>query len=306
MGLILLSIGACILLVQPPNKYEFEHFIGFAGFVVAVVLINLAAYTNQERLRRIISIGGLLNACLAIVVFYIHPNMHGLRGLNFIDNRYGVPTRFFIATTSLLAVVNFDFIKQKMLRYIFYFIVIFYLVELARSILVLLVLVSDKYLNTIMRASLVTKFAFFFAILVFGVLASIGILIYRPDLLLSAGFKLFQLETLSRYLDHIIFGYGWGFVIHLLATSPKQPYQIEMQLPMLVIQVGLIYVSLYLLWMYWMLRSVSETKVVAFARFITYSIVGFVNPWLFLPTWYLTSALLYRNIELSNTSIEAK
>jgi hypothetical protein len=66
---------------------------------------------------------------------------------------------------------------------------------------------------------------------------------------------------------------------------------------MLVLQAGLLLVVVYGAGMLSLFRSVSGCWSAAWLRFGTYFLIGFANPWLLLPSWYLTVALMYRQFD---------
>lgn len=63
--------------------------------------------------------------------------------------------------------------------------------------------------------------------------------VLRPDVELSLRAKQFQFDIIFGSLDYGWSGLGWGTFIPALASDPDQPYQIEMQLPMLLLQLGI-------------------------------------------------------------------
>jgi hypothetical protein len=116
----------------------------------------------------------------------------------------------------------------------------------------------------------------------------------RADLLLSILYKAEQFLTIINELglNNIILGEGFGFFLKEFATDVNQPYQIEMQLPMLVLQLGLIHCTLLLTAMYFLFKSINIKY--SFLTTGLFFSVGIINPWLFLPTWLVTSIYFFK------------
>jgi hypothetical protein len=118
-------------------------------------------------------------------------------------------------------------------------------------------------------------------------------LILRSDLHLSLGIKLLQFNEIWEDASPAIVGSGWGYVIDAIINSPDQAYQVEMQLPMLFRQIGWGGVLVYAVGMLLLIRSISGNFGSAVLRWLTYLVIGFNNPWLLIPSWYMTVCLMY-------------
>jgi hypothetical protein len=110
--------------------------------------------------------------------------------------------------------------------------------------------------------------------------------------MLSVGFKLLQFDLIFSEMNEYFIGSGWGYVIDAIATSSDQPYQVEMQFPMLLMQMGVVGFLVYILTMAYFFYGISNKRLIAAWRFLLYLLIGFSNPWMFLPSWYLTVALM--------------
>jgi hypothetical protein len=140
-------------------------------------------------------------------------------------------------------------------------------------------------------------------LLAIAIVAPALVAVARPDFALSVGIKLVQLQTILTYPTPLLTGHGWGYVIDSIVNSPDQPYQVEMQLPMLVLQAGSLLVLAYAAGMLSLFRSVSGSWSATWLRFGTYFLIGFANPWLLLPSWYLTVALMYRQFDFPDAYV---
>jgi hypothetical protein len=128
-----------------------------------------------------------------------------------------------------------------------------------------------------------------------GVLLFVYLPVIRPDIGLSLSAKQLQLQVILSLIPDNWSGWGWGAYIPYLSTDRDQPYQIEMQLPMLVLQLGPAATVAILLLTLAMFLSAADRSLRGYVRFATYALIGFNNPWLFLPSWYLTCQLLFRD-----------
>jgi len=299
MALVALTIigGLVVMFYQKPTEYMWAHFFGFVGFALSVVLINIAVIAQREKAHRLISILGLVNSALAISVYALQLDLGTLRGLNIIADEFGDATRMFIETASLLAVCSLGFVKRPIFRYVGTLVVLGYLVFLAKSLFVLFLYVLNRYADRILRGGVARRVVAVFTVTLIVLLVSLEVLVYRSDIALSVGLKLLQLQTVTDYLDRPLAGYGWGYVIDAVASKTEQPYQVEMQLPMLVVQTGLPFVLLFVGALLLAIRRTSASWRTAWMRWITFVAAGFVNPWLLLPSWYLTAVLMYDNLD---------
>jgi hypothetical protein len=291
------AVGSVGLLFQRWNPYAFAHYVGFALFLLSVPLINAAIRTSRSRLIKWLSLLTVANACLAFVFYFAEVDLERFRGLNRILGKDENTYRVYFETTSLLAVFSVRFLRQKLLRWVCTAIVIAYALLLAKSVFVILLLLANLFAFRILHGKLWIKLAILALLLMIGVVAPTLVAIARPDFALSVGIKVLQLQTILTYPTPLLTGSGWGYVIDSIVNSPDQPYQVEMQLPMLVLQVGLVLVLAYAAGMLSLFRSVSGCWSAAWLRFGTYFLIGFANPWLLLPSWYLTVALMYRQFD---------
>jgi hypothetical protein len=295
--------GSVVLLVQRWNIYAWMHYVGFVLFLLSMPLINAAIRTSRARLIKWLSLLSVANACLAFVFYFAEVDLERFRGLNRIIGQDYYTQRVFFETTSLLAVFSLRFVRQKVLRWLCALIVIAYAVLLAKSVFVILLFLLNQFAFQILHGRVWARLAIGALLLAVGVGAPALIVIARPDFATSVGVKILQLQTILTDPSPLWTGSGWGYVIDSIVNSPDQPYQVEMQLPMLVLQAGLVTVLIYAAGMLSLFRSVSGTWSATLLRFATYFSIGFANPWLLLPSWYLTVALMYRQFDFPDVHV---
>lgn len=156
-------------------------------------------------------------------------------------------------------------------------------------------LALNLVLPYILRSRPMIKFLAVVAALTMAVALYVYLPVVRPDIYLSLQAKQFQLEVILSLMRDNWSGWGWGSYLPQLATDREQPYQIEMQLPMLMLQVGPIALAAILIMILGLFQSAADKSITGYARFAVYLLIGFNNPWLFVPSWYLTCQLLFRD-----------
>jgi len=227
-----------------------------------------------------------ISLLLLYFVYFLEINLDSYRGLNFIRGLDGKVDRFFVETSALFLVSDFGMFRIRMLKYLFWILTFVYFVFIAKITLLAILFGLFYAWRVLRKRSILTSFIFFVG-LIYALFSGSYKLLLREDLVLSMLFKYEQLRSIvaSYNADNILFGEGFGFYLSDFATDPTQPYQIEMQLPMLILQIGLINVSFLLLGFYKLFQSFLNDR--AFLGVLLFWVVGFVNPWLFLPVWYI-------------------
>lgn len=296
--IILSCIAGVVYFFQAPNEYATKHLIGFLAFLLSVPLLNYAKRIHGETLIRILSIFTIINSVFGILLYYYDIDLSNFRGLNRIVGSDELVHRVYFESTSLLAVYTTSFIKSRFLKIVSTFVVFFYALFVAKSIFVIALYLLNHVYGYVARASAIVKVsAIVFAMCAVLVIPAF-IQVLRADIVLSLGVKLVQFETVMNSDINLIDGSGWGYVINDIANNDDQPYQIEMQLPMLGIQLGILYTFLIVLSFWILIRRTSENVKLGMFRFLIYLVIGFNNPWLFIPSWYLTSILMFRSLEV--------
>jgi hypothetical protein len=222
-------------------------------------------------------------------------DLSSFRGLNFIRGTDGEVHRFFVETSALLLTSNFYVVRNKLFRLLFWVATLFYFMFIAK-ITLLIVLFISMQLSKYLRLFPVITIVFSVVAVMLIYLSGFYLYFIREDLILSILFKIEQFNVImSNFnLSHLILGSGFGFYLSELVTDYSQPYQIEMQLPMLVLQLGLFNVLLFFMGFYFLFKSIL-VKRGAFAGLFLFITIGFINPWLFLPVWFISVAI-YTNL----------
>jgi hypothetical protein len=293
----MVGIGALTLLLQRPNEYAVAHYVGYALFVLSVPLINAAALQDRARLIQGLALLSLFNSLMAFVVYGLAIDLSAFRGLNRIVGDDDETHRVYYETASLLAVFSVQFIRGKVLRWLCVAIVAAYALLLARSVFVILLFLLNRYLHRAVHGTLLQRMATIAIIVVVAIVGPIITLLLRSDLELSLGIKLLQFNEILEDPSPAFTGSGWGYVIDAIVNSPDQEYQVEMQLPMLMRQIGWGGVLAYVAGMFLLIRSVSANLGCAVLRWLTYLAIGFNNPWLLIPSWYMTTCLMYLQLD---------
>jgi hypothetical protein len=294
----LMSMAALVWFgLQRANEYAVPHLIGYVLFIAAVPLINLAVKSDSSRLLRLVAMFSVFNAFLAFVFFFLEIDLSGFRGLNRIIGEDEQAHRVYFESTSLVAVFAVSAFKRGWRRNLATLLVLAYAALLAKSVFVLALFAINNVLPRVLRRSWWQQLVVLLSLGAILIIGPIAVALLRPDVGLSIGIKLLQWESVLAHPGSIWSGSGWGYVIAEIVNSETQPYQIEMQLPMLFKQIGVVGVGLYAAGMWWFVRSASGSAAASWLRWSAYIAIGFNNPWLFMPSWYLTAVLLFRKIE---------
>ncbi len=288
-------VGMFVYLTQFSNLYDQSHLVGYILFIFSVPLINYAVRFDAFSVRRLITWLTLFNTVMGLFLLVSNIDLYGLRGLNRVVGSDGLTHRVYFESASLAAVVLVTTFKRRWLQVAVLIFALVFTVFVARSVAVVLLLALNLSLPYILRATPLTK-------VVAGALAFSAVYILylylpvlRPDVELSLRAKEFQLDIILGSLNEGWSGWGWGAFLPPLASDPEQPYQIEMQLPMLLLQLGLPALASILGLLLLLFFSVNGgSKVLTVGRFAIFVLIGFNNPWLFLPSWFLTCQLLFR------------
>jgi hypothetical protein len=282
-----------VYLNQPYNSFRDVHFFGFLLFVWSMPPLNYAIRLDTRRLLVCLSYFTLFNVLLGIYFLYFNVNLQDFRGLNRIETSDGYTTRLFFESASLAAVFLASGFRRKIVRIATLFLVVAFVVLITRSFVIMLLLGLNLSWPYLARGSAPFKALVAAAVLALGYLAYRYLIGLRPDLYLSLYAKQYQLTVILSWQEGWL-GWGWGAFIPQLATDIDQPYQIEMQLPMLLLQLGPLGLGTILIFTLMLFFSASENLALALGRFAIYCMIGFNNPWLLLPSWYLTCQLLFR------------
>ena len=287
-------VGLLVFVTQYPTPYDGRHFTGFILFIWAIPPINFAIRNHQVGLYRYLTILTIFNALFGILLLVTNVDLYGLRGLNKIVGTDGETQRVYFESSSLAAVIMLKYFRQNWLKAAILLLTSFYVIFIARSVAVAILLGVNLLYPYIARSAAPVKVI----VAVIGAAMAIALYIYipilRPDFRLSVEAKQFQLDIILNLLEDNSTGWGWGSFFPQLANDPEQPYQIELQLPMLALQLGplpllLIMGSIMMTFLFSTSRSIF-----AVARFLVYALIGFNNPWILIPSWYLTCQLLFR------------
>lgn len=287
-------VGLLVYFTQFGNGYDQVHLIGFVLFVFAMPALNYGVRRDPRLLRKLLTYFTLFNVALSIYFLVYDVDLYGFRGLNRIEGSDGVTYRIYFESSSLAAVALLSTFRRRWLQLATLAAVTFFVVLIARSAVVMALLAANLMAPYILRSPPHIKVATAIAAVGSAVLLFIYLPVVRPDIDLSLSAKQLQLQVILSLLQDNWSGWGWGTFIPYLSTDRDQPYQIEMQLPMLVLQLGPAATTAILLLILAMFLSAAEQSLRGYARFATYALIGFNNPWLFLPSWYLTCQLLFR------------
>jgi hypothetical protein len=229
----------------------------------------------------------IVSLLVLYVIYFLEVDLSGFRGLNFIRGNDGDIHRFFVETSAFYLISDFQRLRNSVLRCLFWMATLFYFVFIAKITLLIVLFISLYFLKWFRLWPIITSFVGGGALLFFF---DSGYYVYfiREDLILSVLFKVDQFkEIIANFnLSHLMYGSGFGFYLSEFVTDISQPYQIEMQLPMLVLQIGLLNVLLIIIGFYFLFKSIlAKRAVVGLFLFLS---VGFINPWLFLPVWFIS------------------
>jgi hypothetical protein len=288
-------VGVLVYAGQYGNSYDQAHLIGFLLFVWAMPTINHAIRADQDRLRRFLTWLTLLNAVMGFVLLVTNIDLQGLRGLNRVVGSDGLTHRVYFESSSLACVVLLTTFRHRALQVLTLLLTAAFLILVARSVVTVMLLGLNLTFPYIRRSSPAVKL-----VAVAGAIAAFWILylylpVLRPDVDLSLRVKQFQLDLILGSMDSLWRGWGWGTFYPELATDPDQPYQVEMQLPMLMLQLGPAAVVAIFAGVLALFLNLTRQRPLGLARFAVFLLIGFNNPWLFVPSWYLTCQLLFRD-----------
>lgn len=305
VAITMLFFGALTLMLQQTNEYALTHYMGYALFVLSIPLINFAAVNYRPSLIKGLTILSFFNSLMAIAIYFSTIDLSTFRGLNRITGDDGETHRVYYETTSLLAVLSLQFIRRKSLRYACFSVLAFYALFLAKSVFVILLILLNIYLHRLLQGTLLRRVVTIVVIIVIAVIGPVIVSLLREDVTLSLGIKLFQFNEILEDPSPTIVGSGWGYIIESIVNSADQEYQVEMQLPMLLRQIGWLGVLTYVTGMLVLIRSASANLGVATLRWLTYLAIGFNNPWLFLPSWYMTACLMYAQFDRNKIIVDS-
>ncbi|MCJ8159693.1 hypothetical protein [Sphingomonas sp. LaA6.9] len=288
-------VSLLVYVTQYANSYDQVHLLGFLFFAWSMPLINHAIRYDPILLRRVLTYFTVFNAAMGFYLLYTNIDLYGLRGLNKIEDSVGTTQRVYFESASMAAVILLSSFRNRAVKIAALTLVIAFVLFVAKSVVVIALLGLNLAWPYFLRSSPHVKvgaaiFAVFAAVLLYKYL-----FVIRPDIELSLLVKQWQLDVIIGLLGGSWSGFGWGFFIPQLASDRAQPYQIEMQLPLLVLQVGPIALIAILVSTLALFLSAAEQRLMGFVRFAAYALIGFNNPWLFLPSWYLTCQLLFRD-----------
>lgn len=297
MALVLCALGGVLLAAQPSNPTGGAHYLGYVMFMLAVPVLNHAIRQRPDALLAGLAWFSVFNAAMGLVVYGLEVDLSSFRGLNRIIDDDGVVSRVYFETTSLLAVFSLSSIRRPLLRLLCFAIVAAYAVYLAKSVAVIALYLFNQAYPVLVARSWRARIGVFFLVALFAGLGVASLPFLRPDLTLSLAVKAKQFAEIVQDPSPLLWGSGWGYTITEIVTNDTQEYQVEMQLPMLVRQIGLFGVAANLIGIYVLIRSASRSHGSAFVRWCIYWVIGFNNPWLFIPSWYLTCMLSARTPE---------
>ncbi|MFC5190247.1 hypothetical protein ACFPIK_00605 [Algoriphagus aquatilis] len=280
------------------NEFGFIHFLGFALFVISAILIGHSYRTNFSFDLKWITIFNFVSISLAIVFYVFNLDFSFFRGLNFIRGTDGAIHRVFIETTPLIVLNDYRLFKKNYLNVVLFALTFFYVFVLCKSFFIIIFFVWRLWMDH--RLLIMKRIWYFLPLILLGVFF-IGLelisFVIRADLALSIIFKFNQLMSIFGLIssDYFFFGRGFGFVMDEFVTDFSQPYQIEMQLPMLFLQFGLIGFLMFGIFILLIFYFSGVKR--PLASTMMYFSVGFVNPWLFLPIWFLTCCYFFKKVD---------
>lgn len=291
---VAILVGLLLFLLQNDNPYSSAHFIGFALFAASMPLINNAVRADPAKLVRFLTYLTVFNALMGFFLLYANIDLYGLRGLNRVVGSDGMTHRVYFESSSLAAVATLSAFRPRWAKIASIIVIMAYTIFVAKSTVIILLLLINFAYPAFMKTLPVLKVVTILAALFFGILLAIYLPVLRPDIYLSLYAKEFQFAIITDSIEDGWTALGWGAYFPPLSSDPEQPYQIEMQLPMLFVQLGPITVLAILGLLLALFRSATNNSMKALARFCIYAVIGFNNPWLFVPSWYLTCQLLFR------------
>jgi hypothetical protein len=295
---LLIACAAClcgilVYLTQFPNGYDQIHLIGYLLFMASVPVINHAVRMDAITLRRLLTYLTLFNVVMGFFLLFSNIDLYGLRGLNRVVGTDGETHRVYFESSSLAAVALATTFRRRWLQLLTILAVLAFMIFVARSVAIIFLLALNLSLPHLLRSTPLVKLGVLIVGALFLYLIYLYLPVLRPDIDLSIRAKQFQFDVIVGSL-HGWSGLGWGAYLPALSTDPDQPYQIEMQLPMLLLQLGpiaLVAIS-GLVWLHF--ANCTRQQWLGLGRFAIFMGIGFNNPWLLLPSWFLTCQLLFR------------
>ncbi|SNT10195.1 hypothetical protein SAMN06295912_1416 [Sphingomonas laterariae] len=295
IALALTLVGFIVYITQYSNVYDQAHFLGFVFFAWSIPIINHASRIDNIKLREILTYITVVNAVIGFFLMISDIDLTGLRGLNKIVGSDGGTHRVYFESASLASVSLFSTFKKKWIKFAAAVIIISFIIFVARSVAIIILLFANISLPFFLKRSPAIKITVLISMIVLLYLSYIYLQILRPDVELSLRAKEFQFNLIINFLGSEWSGWGWGAFYPAMASDPDQPYQVEMQLPMLMLQLGIVaFIVIMSLTALSFIGAASDNKMFGFARFFVYSMIGFNNPWLFIPSWFLTCQMLFR------------
>lgn len=282
-----------IFLNSTDNKFAINHLISFSLFLFFMVMFGIeSTFSSMIRFNiKWITRINLIVLISIIGIYHLKIDLSNFRGLNFITGKDNSIHRFFIETSSLMVISNFR-TRNKLFNLVLVSLTTYYFLALNKSLVLIALLVFQIIQQYNIYRRKITLFLFtIISVLIIFVAPSI---IFRADLILSLTFKLNQILGIFHKINfsNLLLGEGLGFFLPEFATDFQQPYQIENQLPMLLIQIGLIGLILFISFVYnFFQTTIPEHK---FKSLAIYLMIGLINPWLFLPTWLITSTYFFK------------
>ncbi|MEP6784650.1 MAG: hypothetical protein ABI898_02800 [Sphingomonadales bacterium] len=299
IALLISLVGWLVYITQFDNVYSGIHLLGFVSFVLAMPIVNHAVRHDDMVLRRFLTYFTLFNVAMGFYLLVSDLDLYGLRGLNRIEGTDGITYRVYFESSSLAAIFLLNSFRNRGLQIAALAVAVAFVVFVAKSVVIMALLGFNLALPYILRSSLPFKVIVVVTALTAATLIYIYLPVIRPDIDLSLRAKQFQLDIILGLMPDNWTGWGWGSFLPQLSTDREQPYQVEMQLPMLLLQLGPIAVAAIMALTLMLFLSASERSVRGVARFAVYALIGFNNPWLFMPSWYLTCQLLFRDDDRS-------
>lgn len=287
-------VAGAVYLFQAWNSYRDVHVVGFLLFVWAIPIVNHAVRHHERDLLTGLTYLTIFNAVLGLYFYFFGVSLEQFRGLNRIETSDGFTTRIFFEAASLTAVFLLSTFRKPVVKLLALALITVFVVFVTRSFVLMLLLGLNLVWPHLLRSPLPVKIAvagtgFALAFLTFTFIAEL-----RPDVYLSIFAKQYQLEVILSMQQGSWSAWGWGTFIPQLTSDIEQPYQIEMQLPMLWLQLGPLWLLAVLGLTLTLFLSAAERTYLGVMRFAVYAIIGFNNPWLLLPSWFLTCQLLFR------------
>ncbi len=293
LGMTTMFVLSIILLLSLKNSFAISHYLSVIVFVLFVILFgaeNLKSNRIELNLKWI-TILNFLMLILALVFYYLQIELSSFRGLNFVKDNTGTVNRMFLETSSLFVISNFRS-KSKLFNILLITLTFSYLVFLNKSVFLIALFLYQLILQYQVQKKRI--FLFVVTAILTLILLSFPELFLRADLAYSIAFKLSQVEGIIDHINlrNFLFGEGFGFFLSDFATDETQPYQIENQLAMLLLQLGLGGLIILLIFFYYFFCLVIPDN--RRKAFFLYFLIGIINPWLFLPSWLITATYFFK------------